>query len=51
MKVATVKFKLVRDCPFYLDGECIYMERNSDFCNKDEISLPPGDCTLPESRE
>ncbi len=48
MKKAVVKFKNVRDCPFWCSGECL---ENLGGCNTDELALPPNNCPLPDCEE
>lgn len=41
---ATVDFSHVRDCPYWIDGDCNHPEFPANKCYQTERAIPPDDC-------
>ena len=50
MKIATVKFMHVRDCPNWIEGDCTHDDGPGKCCVY-ELSDPPMSCPLPNVKD
>lgn len=48
MKKTEVHFEQVRDCPHWLNGECIHFGNIGSICVLDELGAPPSYCPCEE---